>query len=117
MKVLKDRLTICDTCAEPGGTAPGAKWAIALRKAAQDCGLEVEIVTCSCLNMCQSPVAFALQGAQKATYLFSGADPAQDTQDMLGLLKLYADAPEGWITEAEAAGRLRLCLQGRVPRL
>ncbi len=109
-------MTICDTCAEPGETAPGAKWAIALRKVAQDCGLEVEIVTCSCLNMCQSPVAFALQGAQKATYLFSGADPAQDTQDMLGLLKLYADAPEGWITEAEAAGRLRLCLRGWVPR-
>ena len=114
---MKDRVTICDTCAEPGGRAPGADWAVALTKAAQDCGLQVEIVTCSCLNMCQSPVAFALQGAQKATYLFSGADPAQDTQDMLGLLKLYADAPEGWITEAEAAGRLRLCLQGRVPRL
>jgi len=104
--MLKDRVTICDTCVEPGGTALGAKWVTTL------CD-----VTCSCLNMCQSPVAFALQGAQKATYLFSGADPAQDTQDMLGLLQLYADAPEGWITEAEAAGRLRLCLQGRVPRL
>ena len=89
---------------------------MALTKAAQDCSLQVEFVTCSCLNMCQSPVAFAFQGAHKATYLFSGADPAQDTQDLLGLLKLYADAPEGWITEAQAAGRLRLCLQGRVPR-
>ena len=114
---MKDRVTICDTCAEPGGRAPGADWAVALTKAAQDCGLQVEFVTCSCLNMCQSPVAFALQGAHKATYLFSGAEPAQDTQDMLDLVKLYADAPEGWITEAEAAGRLRLCLQGRVPRL
>ena len=115
--MLKDRVTICDTCVEPGGTALGAQWVTMLSEAVQASGLEVEIVTCSCLNMCQSPVAFALQGAQKATYLFSGADPAQDTQDMLGLLQLYADAPEGWITEAEAAGRLRLCLQGRVPRL
>ena len=44
-----------------------------------------------------------------------GADA--DTQDMLGLLRLYADAPDGWITEAQAAGRLRLCLQGRAPKL
>ena len=79
--------------------------------------MDIDVTTTSCLNMCDTPLSFALQGPQKATYLFTGADPETDTQDMLGLLRLYADAPDGWITEAQAAGRLRLCLQGRVPKL
>jgi hypothetical protein len=32
------------------------------------------------------------------------------------LLKLYVEAPDGWIEDAQNAGRLRLCLQGRVPK-
>ncbi len=114
---MKDRVVICDTCAAKGAAPVGAAWADQLSAAVADSGLDIDVTTTSCLNMCDTPLSFALQGPQKATYLFTGADPETDTQDMLGLLRLYADAPDGWITEAQAAGRLRLCLQGRVPKL
>ena len=88
---VKDRLTICDTCAD--------------------------VVTTSCLNMCETPVSFALQGAGKATYLFSGTMPGSDTDDLMELLKLYLNAPDGWIADARKAGRLRFCLRGSTPSL
>ena len=114
---MKDRVVICDTCAAKGAAAVGAAWVGQLSAAVAYIGLDIDVMTTSCLNMCDTPLSFALQGPQKATYLFTGADPETDTQDMLGLLRLYADAPDGWITEAQAAGRLRLCLQGRVPKV
>ena len=114
---MKDRLLICDTCAAKDTAPLGAAWAEKLSAAVAESGLDIDVKMTSCLNMCDAPLSFALQGPQKATYLFTGADPETDTQDMLGLLRLYLNAPDGWITEAYAAGRLRLCLQGRVPKL
>ena len=104
---MKDRVVICETCAEKDSAPVGLAWASQLSTAVDKHGL----------NMCDTPLSFALQGHKKATYLFSGADPQTDTQDMLGLLKLYNDAPDGWIEDAQKAGRLRLCLRGRVPKL
>ncbi|HAJ84828.1 MAG TPA: hypothetical protein DCM25_08735 [Rhodobacteraceae bacterium] len=114
---MKDRVVICDTCTAKGAAPGGTAWADHLSIAVVGSGLDVDVTTTSCLNMCDSPVSFALQGPGKATYLFTGADPETDTQDMLELLKLYLDAPDGWVSEAQTAGRLRLCLRGRVPKL
>ena len=110
-------MVICDTCAAKGVAPVGAAWADQLSVAVADSGLDIDVLTTSCLNMCDTPLSFALQGPQKATYLFTGVDPEADTQDMLALLRLYSNAHDGWIIEARAAGRLRLCLQGRVPKL
>lgn len=113
---MKNRVIICETCAKNETATSGVVWAKQLSKAVADSSLNIDVVTTTCLNMCDTPLSFALQGDQKATYLFSGADPQVDTQDMIGLLKLYVEAPDGWIEDAQNAGRLRLCLQGRVPK-
>ena len=114
---MKDRVVICETCAEKDSAPVGLAWASQLSTAVAKHGLNIDVLTTPCLNMCDTPLSFALQGHKKATYLFSGADPQTDTQDMLGLLKLYNDAPDGWIEDAQKSGRLRLCLKGRVPKL
>ena len=103
-------------CCQRGGTCRGGLGRPTVCRRG-DSGLDIDVLTTSCLNMCDTPLSFALQGPQKATYLFTGVDPEADTQDMLALLRLYSDAHDGWIIEAQAAGRLRLCLQGRVPKL
>ena len=114
---VKDRLTICDTCAEIGKDPSGEAWASELQKVVLAKGFDIDVVTTSCLNMCETPVSFALQGAGKATYLFSGTMPGSDTDDLMELLKLYLNAPDGWIADARKAGRLRFCLRGSTPSL
>ena len=114
---MKDRVVICDSCAAEGASPLGSAWADKLSAAAAESGLDIDVKMTSCLNMCDTPLSFALQGAEKATYLFSGVNPKTDTKDMIGLLRLYLDAPDGWITEAAEAGRLRFCMKGRVPKL
>ncbi|SFM05810.1 DUF1636 family protein [Shimia aestuarii] len=111
---MGDVVYICDTCAAPGEAPEGAGFAADLRMAAP---VEVEVRTTSCLNMCDAPLALALRGSGKVAYLFSGVRPAEDVADTLALLKLYRDAPDGVIQDARPAGRLRFCLQGRVPPL
>lgn len=111
------RLVICDTCAKVGEMPRGADWAPGVRAAFADQNLDIDVVTTSCLNVCDDPLTFALQGDGRATYVFSGALPDQDIDDLCGLARLYLDAPEGWITDARKAGRLRDCLVARVPVL
>lgn len=100
---LLDRVIVCGTC--EGGQA----LAEALRGAGVD---GVEMV--ACMNQCERPVALALRGAGKDVYLFAGVAPG-DADDAVALVRLYAEAPAGTITDARAAGRLRECLVGRVP--
>jgi predicted metal-binding protein len=70
--------------------------------------------THACLSICARPIAIALQGEGKATYLF--ADIAlSDVADLHATLAAYDAAPDGWIEDARPLGRLRLCLKGRVP--
>ena len=66
---------------------------------------------------CAEPIALSLQGAGRATYLFSGVRPAEDMADIEATLRLYLDSPAGWIEDARGCGRLRFCLRGRVPAL
>lgn len=110
-----DQLVICDTCAALGDEAQGTAWANAVRGRANALGFEV--VTTSCMNVCDRPVTFAVQGRGKATYLFADAKPGDDDEALLALLKLYSKAPDGWIADARPIGRLRECLVGRVPKL
>ena len=110
---MPNRLVICDTCAAMGQPAQGAAWAREIADHAQD----VDVVTTACLNICDTPISFALQAPGKPTYVFAGADPAQDSDALLALLRLYADAPGGDITDARPAGRLRNCLVAKIPPL
>lgn len=109
---MTTRVIICDTCAAPGGVAQGAAFADALRPLVPE-GVVVE--TTACMNQCERPMALALRGEGRDVYLFAGVDPAQDLEDTAALVRLYAEAEGGTITDARPAGRLRHCLTGRVP--
>ncbi len=114
---MTNRLVICDTCAKLGDTAKGPQWAEALKAQIADQDIPFEVTTTSCMNMCAQPTSFALQAPDKATYLFANANPDTDSDDLLSLLRLYAQSKDGWITDARSIGRLRGCLVGRVPGL
>ena len=107
------RVIICDTCAAPGEAPQGEAFAQALRSLVAE-GVRVE--TTSCMNQCDRPVSLALRQEGKDIYLFHSLDPVRDLGDALALIKLYAEAEGGTITDARPAGRLRHCLTGRVPR-
>lgn len=108
---MTNRLTICTTCASKGAAPQGAALAAALTLPDG-----WEVVLHPCLNMCARPVAAAVQGPGRATYLLAGLTLA-DAVDLAGFAALYDAAPDGWITDAQGAGRVRLCLRGRVPAL
>lgn len=108
---MTNRLTICKTCASKGAVPQGEVLAAAL-----DLPAGWEVVLHPCLNMCNGPIAAAVQGAGRATYLLAGLT-VKDAADLAGFAALYDAAPAGWITDAQGAGRVRLCLRGRVPAL
>ena len=68
-----------------------------------------------CLNACGAPLALAVTGEGKATYLFGGVDPEAQAGEVLVFAGLYREAPGGEVADARAAGRLRFCLLGRIP--
>lgn len=107
------RVIVCDTCAAPGETPQGEAFARALQMQAPE-GMTVE--TTACMNLCRQPLALALRGEGCDIYMFAGLDPARDLDDAVALMRLYAEAETGTITDARPAGRLRHCLVGRVPR-
>ncbi|HVG49166.1 MAG TPA: DUF1636 family protein [Rubellimicrobium sp.] len=76
-------------------------------------GVEVRLV--ECLNACGAPLALAVTGEGKATYLFGGLDPEEQVQEVLAFAALYREAPEGEVADARPCGRLRFCLRGRIP--
>ncbi|MEP5154518.1 DUF1636 family protein [Planktotalea sp.] len=107
------RVFVCATCAAPGAEPQGAAFAEALRGRVQS-GVRVELT--ECMNQCDRPVSLALRAEGKDVYLFHSVDPSCDLDDALALIELYQEADSGTISDARAAGRLRHCLSGRVPK-
>lgn len=104
---MTKRLVICETCDGPGAT---------LAAALRDKLPTWDVVMHPCLSVCAEPVAMAVQATGKATYVFAGLTDA-DAADAVAFAALYDDAPDGWVTDARPAGRLRFCLKTRVPAL
>ncbi|WP_226782090.1 DUF1636 family protein [Oceaniglobus trochenteri] len=105
---MSHEILICRSC-QAGGRALGAALIDALGVPGGYALRQVD-----CMTMCGEPVSLAFRSPGKATYLFSGVN-AGDCADIHGFAELYAQAPDGWIEDARRAGRLRLCLKGRVP--
>lgn len=103
-------LTLCRSCAPEAFAAQLA----ALERAFAEAGLPVRLRGQDCLNACSQPQAMALQGAGRATYVFHALDPDMDIDDILATVRVYLAAERGWITNAQACGRLRLCLRARI---
>ena len=113
-------LFICSTCCADDEAAPrGEELALALRQvfgAADDVAVRgFDIRTFACMSACANPNVISFRAEGKAVYLFAGVDPVADRDDILAFARLYLAAPDGWIEDARACGRLRYCLTGRIP--
>lgn len=106
---------LCVTCSPAAGSTHVEN--LRQRLAQADLPVAVRVTAQRCLGACAEPIALSLQGAGRATYLFSGVRPAEDMADIEATLRLYLDSPAGWIEDARGCGRLRFCLRGRVPAL
>lgn len=113
------RIVICSTCNLDAGGEGALRFLAGLREALDRDGLgeAVDLASVECMGACAEPVALALQGEGRASYLFSGVSPLEDAADIVGTCRAYLAAPDGWIVDARPCGRLRLCLKGRIPAL
>ncbi len=114
MRNGKIRLLICQSCA---GTRDSAAERLAVQNALVKDGLadRVEVGEHSCFSGCEDPVSISLQGANLASYVFSGVNPISDAGDISATCHTYLNSPAGWIEDARPCGRLRLCLRARIP--
>lgn len=103
--MMADRITVCGRCREGAGRMLADRLA----------GEGVEVRVAECLFACGKPVALAVTGEGKATYLFAGVDPETQAGEVAAFLGLYRDAPAGEVTDARNCGQLRFCLLGRIP--
>jgi predicted metal-binding protein len=104
---MADRITVCAGCREGAGAALAERLRAGLP--------EVEVRLAECLNACGAPLALAVTGDGKASYLFGGVEPDAQAEEVAAFMGLYAVAPAGEVADARACGRLRLCLRGRIP--
>lgn len=113
------RIVVCATCDPEAGGEGAERFLSSLRETLDRDGLGdvVELAPVECMSACAEPVALALQGEGRASYLFSGVAPIEDVADIVATCRAYLAAPEGWIVDARPCGRLRLCLKGRIPAL
>ncbi|SDC37809.1 DUF1636 family protein [Ruegeria marina] len=108
------RLSLCSSCL---GERDQGEELRAVSDALCRVGLThlVDLSEHACFGACEAPVAMALQGAGRASYVFSGLDPVTDATDIAATCRAYLDSPLGWIEDARVCGRLRLCLRARLP--
>ncbi len=101
-------LRVCTSCAE--GTLDTCQSLVA------QAGLSdrVSVRGQECLNRCPEPVAMAVQGTGRVTYIFDGLDPVADSADLIATLRTYLAATDGWIEDARPCGRLRFRLCARL---
>jgi predicted metal-binding protein len=105
-------LRLCASCqASPDWSA------LRTRLKAASFAVPVRLLPHDCMNGCARPVSMALQAPARATCFFAGVDPVADAADIVATVDAYIAAPVGWIADAQACGRLRFCLVGRVPAL
>lgn len=113
------RLLLCRTCQPETGSRTEAALA-ALGEALAAAGLGPEtlaLATVDCMGACEQPVSLALQGQDRATFVFSGVQLPDDIDDIVATAQTYLEAKDGWIEDARSCGRLRFCLRARVPAM
>lgn len=116
-----NKILVCTTCngqsASSIDDASGSSFGNLIDQAVKEANLseEFSVGYIDCMGACTEPVSVAIQGTEKATYLFSGLDPHTDVGDIVETCRTYLASADGWITDARACGRLRHCLKARVP--
>ena len=117
-----NEIVICSTCSlsdESPQKGEVDRTAQNIAQALENDGLasEFAVTQVACMSACEEPTALAIQGKDRATYLFSGFDPAENISDIIATCRAYLDAPDGWIEDARPCGKLREHLRSRVPAL
>ncbi|MEM9471428.1 MAG: DUF1636 family protein [Pseudomonadota bacterium] len=118
----QNRVLVCSTCTldKVGAqVATSNVFRAQIVEAMRDAGLEhqFEVDGVACMGACEAPVAIAIQGHGRGTYLFAGVDPEADLTDIVSTCRTYLEAPQGWIEDARPCGRLRELLRSRVPAM
>jgi len=117
-----NRILVCSTCVLDGevtGTTTSEMFRAQIARAIHDVGLDsqFEVGCVACMGACEEPVAMAIQGHGRGTYLFAGLNPETDITDIISTCRTYLDVPKGWIEDARPCGRLRDLLRSRVPAM
>lgn len=110
------RILICSSCSGERDLQADLQ---AVESALKTAGLSncVDVSDHACFSSCEEPTVMTMQGAKRASYVFSGVDPVGDANDIAATCKTYLSSPGGWIEDARPCGRLRLCLRARIPAL
>lgn len=110
------RILICSTCE---GERSRKSEVDTVNDALKRAGLtgQVSVEFAGCIGSCKAPVSIGLQGDGRASYVFSGLDLLDDADDIAATCRAYLNTRKGWIIDAHVCGRLRECLQTRLPAL
>lgn len=107
-------LLLCSTC---DGAQSADVRVIESELVQQGMSDQVQVTLVACLGACADPISVGLQGAGRASYVFSGVKPRADAGDIARTCRAYLAADAGWIEDARPCGRLRDCLRARLPAL
>ena len=95
-------LVVCTTCRLPGADPAAPRDGARLSEALQAAGIAHRRQ--ECLSACTRGCAVALCGPGRFTYVQGGLDPERDLQDLIAMVRAYAEAPDGivpWRTRPE----------------
>ena len=122
-RALSHVLHVCTSCRAPGeprhpfyqrsGHKLFAKLQAELRDS--DLGQVVEVRRAECLSVCTRPCGIAISSPGSWAYLFGDQAPSVSVEEILKLLALYVDAPDGVLPRAERPKGLRGSILGRLP--
>ncbi len=112
-------LHICISCREKGHddaeTRPGRLLYDRLINEWRDKDNAIKPV--KCLVQCDNPCAVSLSHADKFSYLLSGLNADDDSQDLLTFFKQYQQTDDGIVPFATRPKNLRAKIKGRIPPL
>ena len=109
-----NRLVVCATCHEISSVE---ETVTSLQSDIANSGLagEFSVQSVDCMGACEAPISLAIQGKERASYLFSGLKFPDDNRDVIATCEHYLNSTKGWIEDAIPCGRLRHCLRARIP--
>lgn len=102
-------LTLCNTCRDADPALPQL-----LVEALTEAGLSAKVQQVGCMSGCKRPQTLSLRQSGKTAYLF-GEITAADLSDIVTLVRLYADSPDGNFADARPLGALRMKAIARIP--
>ncbi|CUH88029.1 putative metal-binding protein [Phaeobacter sp. CECT 5382] len=102
-------LTLCNTCQGADPTL-----AQQLMDTLAEAGQNAKVQQVDCMSGCKRPQTLSLRQSGKTAYLF-GEITSADLADIVTLVRLFADSPDGNFADARPLGALRMKAIARIP--